>query len=208
MKLIVGLGNPGEKYEHTRHNVGFIVLDHLLKEFEPVEKSFWEEDKKKKVATKELLYKGKKLILAKPLTFMNNSGYAVSNLVNFYKLELSEIAVVYDDLDLPLGKIRIRFGGAAGGHKGVESLIKELGSDKFLRIRLGIGHPNRDHDGHTKDGKSYLAVEDYVLQKFAGNETSKIRHMSKEATNSIKLILEHGIDLYMSKYNGEEKKEE
>jgi len=138
---------------------------------------------------------------------MNNSGVAVTYLINYYKLSSEDLIVIYDDLDLPLGKIRVRFGGAAGGHKGVESIINQIGTDKFLRIRLGIGHPHH-HDGKLKEGKSYLAVEDYVLQQFASNEKSKVRHMLKEASHTLDLILEHGMDLYMSKYNGEKKEEE
>ena len=140
-------------------------------------------------------------MLAKPGTFMNNSGAAVLYLTSYYKIDPQDLTVIYDDLDLPLGKIRIRFGGAAGGHKGVQSIIDKLGTDKFLRIRLGIGHPHH-HDGKLKEGKSHIAVEDYVLQPFAANEKSKVRHMIKEASHSLELIFEHGIDDFMSKYNG------
>lgn len=206
MKLIAGLGNPGEKYQTARHNAGFMALDALLKEFESVDQTVWEENKRVKAHTKQIEFAGNKFILAKPATFMNNSGFAVAHLANFYKVKPEEIAVIYDDLDLPLGKIRIRFGGAAGGHKGVESIIQQLNNDGFLRIRLGIGHPHH-HDGKLKEGKSHIAVEDYVLQPFAANEKSKVRHMIKEASKSVHLILEHGIDLYMSKYNGEIKTE-
>lgn len=205
MKLIVGLGNPGEKYENTRHNAGFLALDALIKEFEPVEKTSWEHDKRGKVDTKDVVFKGKKFTLAKPHTFMNDSGTAVAYLMQYYKIKPEEITVIYDDLDLPLGKLRVRFGGAAGGHKGVESIISHMGTDKFLRIRMGIGHPHH-HEGKLQEGKSHIAVEDYVLQHFAANEKSKMRHMIKQVLKDVRIIVEHGIDLYMSKYNGESKK--
>lgn len=205
MKLIVGLGNPGEKYANSRHNLGFMVLDAFLKEFEPLEKTFWEEDRKGKVLTKDVKNGSDTFILAKPQTFMNDSGRAVSYLLNYYKVSSEDLIIIYDDLDLPLGKVRVRFGGAAGGHKGVESIINTLQDDKFLRMRLGIGHPSRQHYGKLKEGKSYIAVEDYVIANFTAPEKSKVKHMIKEASRALHLILEHGIDKYMSKYNNEVK---
>ena len=207
MKLIVGLGNPGEKYENSRHNMGFVMAQSLLHHLESVKNSMWDMDKKGKAEVKQVHYKNQKFLLARPHTFMNNSGFSVQYLADYYKIEPQDIAVIYDELDLPLGKIRVRFGGAAGGHRGVESIIEHLKTDKFLRIRLGIGHPHH-HAGKLNEGKSHIAVEDYVLQQFASNEKSKVRHMIKEATKTLCLILEHGIDTYMSKYNGEGKKED
>lgn len=202
MKLIVGLGNPGEQYANSRHNMGFMALDSLLKDFESKTNTSWDHIKQGKVDTKEVIIQHDRVLLAKPHTFMNNSGVAVSFLLNYYKIDPQDIIVIYDDLDLHLGKMRVRFGGAAGGHKGVESIIEKIGTDKFLRVRLGIGHPH--HRGvKLKEGKSNLAVEDYVLQNFASNEKSKVRHMLKESARTLNLILKHGMDLYMSKYNGE-----
>ena len=139
MKLIVGLGNPGEKYENTRHNIGFAVLDALLHKLTPVEKITWKENKKfnSKVA------RIGNLILAKPQTFMNASGIAVAKIANFYHIEPAEIWVIHDEIDLLLEGIRIVRGRGSAGHRGVESIIKELGTDEFVRFRLGIGHPRQ-----------------------------------------------------------------
>lgn len=210
MKLIVGLGNPGEKYQNSRHNLGFMVAEALLKDLEPVSKTFWDtsapkaqglrEDTRAKALIKDILLHGEKILLAKPQTFVNNSGISVSNLLSYYKIKPEDLIVVYDDLDLPFGRVRVRFGGAAGGHNGVKSIIDSINSDKFLRVRIGIGHPHK-HDGKVKEGKSTIAVEDYVIANFTSNERGKIKHSIKEATRAIHLILEHGIEKYMSKYN-------
>ena len=127
MKLIVGLGNPGEKYQNTRHNLGFMVLDALLEIFEPLNRTFWEEmndpssilkkQKKTFANIKRIKTNNEDIFLAKPRTFMNNSGFAVSKVLNYYKIDPSEMIVIHDDSDLPLGKLRIRFGGASGGHR-------------------------------------------------------------------------------------------
>lgn len=204
MKLIIGLGNPGEKYISTRHNVGFIVLDKFLEDLESLKKTFWETDKNSKCLIKKIKKGNDDILLAKPQVFMNNSGEAVSKLSSYYKIEPQDIYIIHDDLDLPLGKIRIRMGGAAGGHRGVESIIAALKTDKFLRIRLGIGHPHRR--GVSQRDKSTLAVDEYVLARFTPTEKSKVRTMTNQALKSLRLILEHGIDLYMSKYNGGNRK--
>src|SRR3989344_5959569 len=143
MKLLVGLGNPGEKYRNTRHNMGFTVLDRLLEDLEPLSKTFWEPARlasesvagrggKNLALIKKINHEGTSIILMKPKTFMNNSGIAVKNISDYYRIFPSNIYVVHDDVDLPLGKLRVRFGGAAGGHKGVESIIQSLGTDQFL----------------------------------------------------------------------------
>lgn len=197
MKIIVGLGNPGEQYEKTRHNLGFLVLDELLKKNEPLSKTFWDHDSKDKTATKKIKIGNEDFLLVKPLTFMNNSGFAVSKVVNYYKVEPKDVTLIHDDLDLPLGKIRVRFGGGAGGHNGVDSVIEKMGDGKFLRIRLGIGDPKRIENSEFR----VKNVDDYVLSAFAPNERSKVKSMIKEAIKTIDLISEHGIDKYMSKYN-------
>src|SRR3989339_810073 len=144
MKLIVGLGNPGKQYEKTRHNLGFMVMDRFLKDFKPVEKTVWQEEPKFKSDIVQLEWKPKvgnlkKVILTKPKTYMNNSGMAVKLLVNYYKLQASDVWIIHDDLDLSFCSMKIRFGGAAAGHHGVESIINSLGTDKFWRFRVGIG---------------------------------------------------------------------
>src|SRR3990167_2872046 len=120
-----------------------MALDTLLGKLEPVEKTFWDKKKDLKAEVKQIKHNDTTLLLVKPVTFMNNSGVAVSKFLNYYKIDPSELYVVHDDLDLPFGKIRVRFGGAAGGHHGVESIIEALKTDKFLRVRLGIGSNER-----------------------------------------------------------------
>lgn len=193
MKLIVGLGNPGEKYENSRHNLGSVTLDHLLKKLTKLKETYWKEDKKLKALTQEVELDGEKIVLMKPTTFMNDSGIAVQKYSSYFKIEPQEIYVVHDELDLPLGKIRIRFGGSGGGHNGVASIIEKLGTDKFLRVRLGIGHETRQH--FTKDSS------DYVLGSFETHEKGKVNSLIKQAIKDILLVHKHGIDLYMSKYN-------
>lgn len=196
MKILVGLGNPGEKYQDTRHNVGFITVDTLLKQFEPLKKTFWEQDEK--IDTKNLKINGEEVLLAKPKTFMNNSGYAIKALLGKQKANPEDLVLIYDDVDLPLGKLRVRFGGAAGGHHGVESVIEQLGNDKFLRIRLGIGNSKYENSKKVKKDLS-----EYVVAPFTAQEKKKVKEMINQAIRSTLLILEHGIDKYMSKYNHE-----
>lgn len=201
MKLIVGLGNPGEKYQKTRHNIGYMVVDHLLEDVLPVEKTFWdpsfakasEGKRDKKSLTKKVVIEGQEVFLAKPITYMNLSGEAVSTLIKEYSLKSQELYIIYDDLDLPFGHIKVRFGGGAGGHNGVQSVIDSIGTDSFLRIRVGIGRPEQ------KIRNS--GVEDYVLEEFSSDEVGELRHIIKEAIKNIKLILKEGIEMYMSKYN-------
>ncbi len=194
MKILIGLGNPGEKYQETRHNIGFMTVDTLLKQFEPLKKTFWERDEK--IDTKILKIEGEEILLAKPKTFMNNSGFAVKTLLSKNKTNPEDLVLIYDDVDLPLGKIRIRFGGAAGGHHGVESVIEQLGSDKFLRVRLGIGDTKLNNFKKQKRD-----ITEYVVSPFTAQERKKAKEMIDQAIRSIGLIIEHGIDKYMSKYN-------
>lgn len=194
MKLLVGLGNPGEKYDNSRHNLGFVTLDHLLQKLEKLKQTFWNEEKKFKAMTKEIQIGNEKIILFKPTTFMNDSGKAVKAYSSYFKIEPQHIVVVHDELDMPLGKIRVRFGGSGGGHNGVNSIIEHLGTDKFLRIRMGIGKEARRVG--TQNGTS-----DYVLGTFETHEKGKVNSMVKQAIKDILLINKHGIDLYMSKYN-------
>jgi len=200
MKLVVGLGNPGEKYEGTRHNLGFAVLDVLLKKFEPLSNTFWEKDKKNKSDTKKIKIGKSEYMLVKPTTFMNSSGEAVSRILSYYKISPEDLILVHDDLDLPLGKIRVRFGGGAGGHNGVTSVIDALQSDKFLRIRLGLGHPGRPTDD-KKRKVSKEGMEGYILSRFEAHEKSKVKEMTKQVIGIIDRIEKNGVEKYMSKYN-------
>ena len=198
MKLIVGLGNPGEKYENTRHNLGFMALDEIMRKFEPHEKTFWENDKDMKAEIKQVKLRDSSILLMKPKTYMNLSGLSVAKVLNYYKIDPQNMIVIYDDLDLPFGRIRVRFGGAAGGHHGVESIIEHLGTDKFLRVRLGIGTNEKNQKPRERNQEH---VERYVLGKIASNERGKVKTILKETIKAVELILEHGIDTYMSKYN-------
>lgn len=201
MKLIVGLGNPGEKYEDTRHNIGFMTIDTLLKKYEDLSKTFWDEDGKNKSLTKKITIAGEPVLLVKPTTFMNNSGRAVAHVSNYYKIKPEDIIVIHDDIDIPLGKEKIRFGGGGGGHHGVESIIEMLGTDKFLRVRLGIGSSERTE----KPRKNHIYIEDYVLSRFPAQEKGKVKSIIAQTVKNIGLLLEHGVEKYMSKYNSSTK---
>ncbi len=189
MKLIVGLGNPGKKYEKTRHNLGFMVVDELVKKILPLANAKWQENKK---FNSQFIIHNLEFILAKPQTMMNASGYAVSSISQYLNIAISDIWVIHDDVDLPLGKIKIKLGGGAAGHHGVESIIQQLGTDKFVRFRLGIGHPGRGSD---------FLVERYVLRKFDVNETSEVKQMVKKTVEAIKFALEKDIQKAMNYFN-------
>ncbi|MBA1433818.1 aminoacyl-tRNA hydrolase [Bombilactobacillus bombi] len=138
MKAIFGLGNPGQSYDHTKHNMGFMTIDQLAQHYQV-------ELKKEEFSALDVRFKyqGETIYLVKPLTFMNNSGYAVKMLMSYYQIQPAEILIIHDDLDLPIGKIRLRQKGSAGGHNGLKSIIAALGSDTFKRVKIGIGHPAR-----------------------------------------------------------------
>ncbi len=189
MKLVVGLGNPGEKYQNTRHNLGFIVLDELTRKLLPLFKRQWQRDKK---ANSLLIKINSQLILAKPQTMMNSSGFAVVKLASFYKIKPVDIWVIHDDVDLLLDRIKIRKGGAAAGHHGVESIINQLGTDRFVRFRLGIGHPGR--------GKDHL-VEKYVLENFSLKEKGEAKRMIKKTVQAIEIALDNGLSKAMNEFN-------
>jgi PTH1 family peptidyl-tRNA hydrolase len=190
MFLIVGLGNPGEKHAQSRHNFGFMVLDALQKKISsPL--NYFSFDKK----TNALIFKHHdELFLAKPQTFMNNSGMAVQNLLNYYKLTPDNLVVIHDDFDLPLGKMKIVKSGGAAGHHGVESVIKEVGTPNFLRMRLGIfgQELKKVHD---------LKAEHVVLDNFAPTELNEVRHVVKKAIEAIIFLSTHAVTEAMNKYN-------
>ncbi len=186
MKLIVGLGNPGEKYEKTRHNLGFMIVEHFLKDFQSAKNTLWEDSKKFKSEISQIewqrrsLHSGQALIeqvmLVKPKTYMNNSGLAVQLLTTYYKLLTTDIWIIHDDIDLPLGSMKIRFGGASAGHHGVESIMEKLGTDKFWRFRMGTGLKNQKSNIKNQKLKN---VEDYVLGNFVGQERGKVKNLIK-----------------------------
>ena len=202
MKLIVGLGNPGEKYIDTRHNAGFMVVDHLLKEFGTAKDTFSSNSKlKSDIATFTIQTETgeEKVILAKPQTYMNESGQAVSLLMHFYKVEADDLWLVYDELDLPMGTLKIRNGGAAAGHRGVGSVMDSIGTDKFWRFRLGIGV---SHNKEEPIGKQYIRdAKEFVLDTFSQAEQGKLREMIKHATQALQCGVEKGLETAMNRFN-------
>lgn len=198
MKLIVGLGNPGERYENTRHNLGFLVIDHLLKAL-GTSKVEWNHTNKLKSDIALFPLKEEKVLLAKPQTFMNSSGTAVQLIAQFYKIEPDDLWIVYDELDLPLGHIKIRFGGAAAGHHGVESVMETIGTDKFWRFRLGIGE---SHDKTHPVGRQELRdAKEYVLDQFHSAEKGKARELVKRGSDALQMALDKGIETAMNRFN-------
>ena len=187
MRMIVGLGNPGRKYELTKHNVGFLVADLLADHFD-IDIS----TKKENALVGEARMGGEKILLVKPQTFMNLSGQAVGALARFYQIPAENIIVVYDDLDIPLGKVRVRAKGSAGGHNGIKSLIQHLGTMEFPRVKIGIGRP--DPNWQTPD---------YVLSPFNDEEWKNINPALTSAKDGILEILKNGTHQAMNKFNGE-----
>jgi PTH1 family peptidyl-tRNA hydrolase len=173
MKLIVGLGNPVKEYQNTRHNVGFLVIDALVKSQKPhVESSF---DKKSNAEIFSLSLNNEKVLLVKPQTFMNNSGLAVRALVDFYKIPLKNIIIIHDEKDIPLGEYKIQTDRGPAGHNGVKSIIDHLGTKDFTRIRVGVG---------PKEG-GIEKIIDYVLQKFSKEEQRELREVIKKIVEEI-----------------------
>lgn len=184
MKLIIGLGNPGKPYEKTRHNTGFMALDLLRADLNAPEFKLNEKFNAETAITNEL-------ILAKHQTFMNESGKAVRTLADYYKIGVNDILVIYDDLDLPLGAIRIGRFESSGGHKGVQSIIDYLKSSDFIRFRVGI----------KNDKANKQPVEKFVLQKFGLLEKSKINNSLNKTVEAIKLALIEPLDKVMNQFN-------
>ncbi|MFC1928731.1 aminoacyl-tRNA hydrolase [Chloroflexota bacterium] len=193
MKLIVGLGNPGWGYARNRHNLGFMCLNHFAKAH-----SIQLDKKQGKARTGSGKVAGSKVIVARPQTYMNLSGQAVSRLVRKFNIGLDNLLVICDDLDLPLGKIRIRQGGGSAGHKGISSVIAELGSQDFVRIRVGIGRPP------VPVGSSEITEADivaYVLSDFAPEEKRTITRVTPRVSEAILCLLTEGLTAAMNKYN-------
>lgn len=187
MKLLIGLGNPGSQYEHTRHNVGFHVMDALATKCG----LRWERRNRALLASGNV--DAEKVVLVKPLTFMNNSGEAVSELVRWYKIQPEDILVIYDDLDLPVGQIRLRPKGSAGGHNGLSSIIHHLHTDQFPRLRVGIGRPTNSH----------MNTVDYVLGVAPGDEGIQLATAEDHAVDAVPIILQQGIGAAMNILNAD-----
>lgn len=185
MKVIVGLGNPGKRYERTRHNVGFLVVDRIASE--------------KRVSVTKKKYRslvgnwqgdGETTLLVKPQTYMNSSGEAVKNLFRYLPVAVRDLVVVHDDLDLPFGRIRIRPRGGAGGHRGVLSILQALGEEGFFRIRVGIGRPPQGLD-----------PTDFVLQPFADDEAASLSRIVSRAVLAVETLLKEGPQRAMETFN-------
>ena len=186
--LIVGLGNPGKGYADTRHNVGFMVLDRLAKR----QGAGWEVNKKFEAHLAKARQESNTVFLCKPQGYMNLSGQSVVPLAKFYQIPFGQIMVVVDDLDLPLGAIRMRPGGGTGGHRGLDSIQGLLGKDDFARLRLGIGRPEPDRD-----------VSGFVLGKFAEAETGLLERVLETAADQLACWMLQGTQQAMNNYNGD-----
>lgn len=187
LQLLVGLGNPEPKYDRTRHNIGFVAIDRLA----TIWGGTWKEQRKfQGLFTEVPLAKGETIKLLKPLTYMNLSGQSIRAVMDWYKLPPESVLVIYDDMDLPLGKIRLRLSGSAGGHNGMKSTIAHLGTDKFPRLRIGIGKANGDKD-----------TVSHVLGKFAPQEANLLNSVLQLVTDAVEVSLKDGLEKAMNIYN-------
>ena len=184
MKIIAGLGNPGKEYENTKHNVGFLTIDILAEKYDI---------KVNKIKFKGLIGEGmigtEKVILVKPQTYMNLSGQCIREIVAFYKLDMEDLVVIYDDIDLPMGNLRIRKKGSAGTHNGMRSIIYDLQDDGFPRVRVGIG------------GERKGDLANYVISGFSGDDRKLIEEAIVKAADAVTCLVEDGIDRAMVDYN-------
>ncbi len=184
--IIIGLGNIGEKYDGTRHNAGFFVMDSLAKKF-----GFEIKKLKFKSTVGEVTISGKKCLVMKPCTFMNNSGEALVEAMNFYKIPIENVIVCFDDISLEPSKLRIRKKGSHGGHNGIRSIVELTGADTFPRIKIGVGaKPHKDYD-----------LADWVLGKFKKEDLVLMEESAEKAISSIELIVDGKIDTAMNKFN-------
>jgi peptidyl-tRNA hydrolase, PTH1 family len=186
MKLIVGLGNPGQEYDHTRHNSGFQCIDAYAAS-QGVNTEF--------TSNKKLHCESIKIadtLLIKPTTYMNESGKAVSAIMEYYKIDMNDLCVVHDDVDIDVGAIKIQLGGTSAGHNGIKSIIESLGSNSFTRIRIGVGKPPKEYGIDTAD---------YVLGKFNAEEEKQIAHSIQKACEALTMLKTHDLVATMNKYN-------
>lgn len=186
MYLIVGLGNPGKRYENTKHNIGFIAIDYLAEKHDIKVNKI-----KHKALVGEGFISGKKVMLIKPQTFMNLSGESVREAMDYYKADIKELLVIYDDIDIPMGSLRIRKSGSAGTHNGMKSIIQQLGDDQFPRVRIGIG-----------GDRGSVPLTNYVTSGFKDKNDVKLMEEAVINTSSaIETLVSDGIDDAMQKYN-------
>ncbi|MEI6288621.1 MAG: aminoacyl-tRNA hydrolase [bacterium] len=188
MKLIVGLGNPGPKYKNTWHNLGFLILENFQKEFNF---SVFKKSAKLQAEISEGKIGNTKIILALPQTYMNNSGQSVSAIIKYYKINPLDIIVAHDDIDLPLGKIRLSKNSSAGGHNGIKSIIENLKTKEFARLKIGI----------ATDKLEKVDVADYVLEKFGSDNKTKILEIKKTAVSALETAIKDGVERAMNLFN-------
>jgi peptidyl-tRNA hydrolase, PTH1 family len=185
MRVLIGLGNPTVQYQATRHNVGWDAITRLSDDFRiPLDL------KKHKAVCGKGMIEGEKVVLAQPLTYMNLSGESVRELMDFYKVTPQDIIIIYDDISLEVGQLRIRMKGSAGGHNGIKSIISHLGTDEFPRIKIGVGDKPKNWD-----------LADYVLSKFQSEEQPVIREALKDASDACKMIITSGMEAAMNHFN-------
>ncbi|MFR8171692.1 MAG: aminoacyl-tRNA hydrolase [Marvinbryantia sp.] len=186
MYIIAGLGNPGRQYAHTRHNVGFDAIDVLAEKY-----NIKVENAKGRALTGSGRIEGQSVLLVKPLTYMNLSGESIRALTDFYKIdETSQLIVIYDDISLPPGQLRIREKGSAGGHNGIKSIISHLGGQEFLRIKVGVGEKPAGWD-----------LADYVLSRFAEDDRKKVEEALERAADAAVCLMTDGVEAAMNEYN-------
>ena len=187
MYVIVGLGNPGREYENTRHNIGFRVVDAIADRY-----NIGVNEKKHRALIGKGVIEGQKVVLVKPQTYMNLSGESVRSVIDYYKVEeTDELIVVYDDISLDVGKLRIRKKGSAGGHNGIKSIIAHLGHDTFQRIKMGVGDKPKGYD-----------LADYVLGHFSAEDNRMMKESIERAVEAAKVMMQDGADKAMNLYNG------
>lgn len=208
MKLIVGLGNPGDQYESTRHNLGFTAVEQFVKDCVPVEKSIWKHNDKLLSDMINLDWQTKKgesekVIVAKPVVYMNDSGRCIKIIMDYLKVLPQDLWLVHDDMDLDTGFMRIKFAGSSAGHKGVQSVMDYLQTDKFWRFRLGIG---QEKAGFMERALSFAKrrhknIEHIVLGKFTSDQVGKIKDVVRHCSKAISYSLEEGLMPAMNKFN-------
>jgi PTH1 family peptidyl-tRNA hydrolase len=185
MRLVIGLGNPGAQYEHTRHNIGFRVVDMLAANYG------WKWERRNRAMLASGTIGPEKIVLVKPLTYMNHSGEAVRELVHWYKLQPEDLLVIYDDLDLPTGKVRLRAKGSAGGHNGLDNIIRHLHTNQFPRLRIGIGRPTNHR----------VETINYVLGIPPAEERTLLEIAEQRATEAVSMIIQKGLEMAMNSIN-------
>ena len=187
MYIITGLGNPGKEYEGTRHNAGFMAIDHLADKYQ-----ISMDTRKHMAYLGKGIINGQKVILAKPQTYMNLSGESIRSLVDYYKIDPEEeLIVLYDDISLDPGNIRIRAKGSAGGHNGIKNIIAHLGTQEFPRIKVGVG-----------DKPPRMDLADYVLSRFSKEDREKMEQAFKDAAEAVEVMIAEGPDAAMNQFNG------